>query len=470
MTASGSARGLRDRHPYRLYGVLFLAAVAAFVAVCFLALAQVFTPAAYVTLRIPRAGQQLLPGSDVKVRGIVVGSVESISSTGNGATIRLRLQPSALAELPTNVTAQLVPKTLFGEKYVNLLLPSRPAGAHLTSGSVIAEDATKPTMEIDQALNDLLPVLRTVRPQDLNSTLSAVATALQGRGGELGQTMVQLDGYLRAMNPHLPRLQHDLASLTTTARTYDQAAGPLLDTLANLTVTSGTIIQEQRQLRGLLDDVTGASGTLRQFLASNAGNLIAVNTVNKPMIDLLRRYSPELDCFLVGDAKLAARIHTARITNNPLLAGSAHVKIEFVPAFPTYQYPKDLPEFGDTRGPSCYGLPNPPIRLPVVHYKDGLQDDPRFANQGQPGPLGGGSGSGSGSGRAAGTTHVARPASAVSPDMGAAGTAAERAAFDNLLAPLLRLPAAQVPDIADLLWGPLARGNGVRLVASGATP
>lgn len=448
---------LRDRHPYRLYGVIFLAVVAGFVTVCFLALEQVFQPAAYVTVHVARAGQQLLPGSDVKLRGIVVGSVDSITSNGTGSTIRLRMQPSALPDLPANVTVRLVPKTLFGEKYVDLLPPSHPSATHLHNGSTVAMDQSRATLEIDQALNDLLPVLRAVRPQDLNSTLSAIATALQGRGPELGQTMEQLDGYLRDFTPYLPRLQHDLAALATTSRTYDEAAGPLLDTLGNLTVTSRTITAERTQLSGLLTDVTSASGTLRQFLANNADNLVAVNTVNAPVINLLHRYSPELDCFLVGDAKLAARIHTA-ILHKPGLGGSAHVRIEFVPAFPTYSYPLDLPEFGAHNGPHCYGLPNPPIRLPVIHYKDGTQDDPRFDKQGQPGPLGGGGG---GSSR---SVTGARKAS--SPGMGLAGTAQERAAFDALLAPVLHLPASRVPDIADLLWGPMARGNGVRLVAA----
>jgi phospholipid/cholesterol/gamma-HCH transport system substrate-binding protein len=44
-----------------------------------------------------------------------------------------------------------------------------------------------------------------------------------------------------------------------------------------------------------------------------------------------------------------------------------------------------------------------------------------------------------------------------------AGTKAERKAFNSLLGPLLGSPPASVPDIADLLWGPMARGNAVRL-------
>jgi phospholipid/cholesterol/gamma-HCH transport system substrate-binding protein len=117
-----------------------------------------------------------------------------------------------------------------------------------------------------------------------------------------------------------------------------------------------------------------------------------------------------------------------------------------VPAFPIYQNPIDLPQFKDKRGPSCYGLPHPKLQLPVVHYKDGTQDDPRFANQGKPGPIGSQS-----------TT------SRSSLSMGNAGTAAERHAFNSVLGPVLHMKPKSVPDIADLLWGPMARGNGVRL-------
>ena len=106
----------------------------------------------------------------------------------------------------------------------------------------------------------------------------------------------------------------------------------------------------------------------------------------------------------------------------------------------------DLPQFGDKRGPHCYGLPNPPLSLPVIHYKDGTQDDPRFDTQGKIGgpPPG----------------HTAKTSS---PSMGNAGTAEERRVLNNLLGPVYDKPAGSLPDITDLLWGPLLRGAAVNL-------
>jgi phospholipid/cholesterol/gamma-HCH transport system substrate-binding protein len=427
-------------HPYRLYGLLSLLVIVGLIVLSLAAFQQDFTPHDDVTVHIARSGQQLLPGSDVKVRGLDVGTVDSITSTGDGADLHLHLNPSMVAKIPTNVVARLVPKTLFGEKYVDLVLPAEPAATHVVNGSVIAEDHTKTALEIDQALNDLLPVLRAVQPGKLNETLNAVATALQGRGAELGTTVDQLDTYLKGINPHLPQLQHDVVALTGVARTYDEAATPLLRLLDNLTVTSNTVVDEQTQITRLLGDVTGASLATRDLLATNANNIVAVNSVNRRVVSLLARYSPEIPCFVRGDAGLVPRIHDA-VPTTPPLNHAAHVVVEFVPAFPVYQNPIDLPEFKDKRGPHCYGLPHPKLSLPVVHYKDGTQDDPRFAKQGQPGQLG----------------------SSSSADMGNAGTKAERSAFNSLLGPILGRSSSSVPDIADLLWGPMARGNGVRL-------
>ena len=437
-------------HPYKLYGAIMLAVIAGFVTLCVLAYQQAFTSVAHVRVHVERAALQLLPGSDVKVRGLVVGSVSDITSNGRGADLQLRLDPEQAKRLPSNVTVRMLPKTLFGEKYVDLVLPEQWSDQRLGDGAVIAMDQTKSTLEIDQALNDLLPLLRTVPPVELNNTLSAVATALSGRGEQLGETIEELDAYLREFNPHLPQLGRDMAALGGVTRTYTEAAGPLLDMLGNLAATSRTVVDEQTQLTKFLTSVTGAADATRDLLATNADGLVSVNQVNRRVIRLLARYSPEFPCFFRGYKGLIPRIHDA-VGREPEISHSAHVVVEFVPAFPTYQMPIDLPEFNDKRGPRCYGLPDPPQSLPVIRYKDGTEDDPRFdAQGGRPGQAGDT------------TTRRTVSPSALSPATGTT-TTGPTTPLDTILGPLLGIRSYAVPDIAELLWGPIARGSAVVL-------
>ena len=444
-------------HPYKLYGVVLLAVVIGLVALTILQFNQTFSTFANVKVHLDRAGLQLLPGSDVKLRGIIVGSVHDITSNGDGAELDLRLDPAKANEIPQNVTVRLLPKTLFGEKYVDLVPPPHPSTQHLADGAVIAEDQTKPTLEIDQALDDLLPVLRTVPPVELNHTLTALATALSGRGKQLGRTIEQMDAYFKGFNPHLPQLGDDLSALGGVTRTYATAAGPLLRMLHNFTVTSQTIVDERDRLSAFLDDVTGASDATHDLLARNADNIVAVNHVNRRVVALLARYSPEYPCFVRGYKRLIPRIHDA-VPHQPGLNHAAHVVVEFVPAFPTYQYPIDLPEFNDKRGPRCYGLPDPPKRLPIFRYKDGTEDDPRFdAQAGEPGKARHG---GSATGTQDLTSRITQ--SSYSPAMSSPATGGDTA-LDTILGPVLGIPSLAVPDVADLLWGPIAHGSAVNL-------
>ena len=363
---------------------------------------------------------------------------------------------------------------MFGEKYINLVIPANPSPRHIAAGDVIAQDHSTPALEIDQALNDLLPLLRTVRPQELNSTLSAVANALSGRGTELGQTTVKLQNYLSQLNPHLPQIQHDFQALAKVATTYDQAAPALLALLRNFTVTSNTITDKSAAFTSLLKDLTGTALTTRDFVARNADNIVAVNVVNKNFLALLAEYSPEYDCLFRGTANLLPRIKAAKDTPH-----TAAVRVEFHGPKPAYIYPLDTPEYGDYRGPACYGLPNPPMQLPTIQFNDGTQDDPRFSSRNghtdaQPLNLTYNQPSGGtatnplaplGSAGAPLTSTLLGPSSVAtaSPSMGDAGSAAETASMDQILGPILGRPADKVPAIASLLWGPMARGSEVNV-------
>jgi phospholipid/cholesterol/gamma-HCH transport system substrate-binding protein len=462
------------RQPYALYGVAMLTVIGLLTTLSIMAFKQEFTTSTPVTMRINRAGLQLLKGSDVKMRGLIVGDVKSIDSTGNGATIQLQLNPKMIKDIPENVQAQLIPKTVFGEKYINLVTPADPSPQHIAAGATIAEDHSTPALEIDQALNDLLPLLRTVRPQDLNSTLSAVASALSGRGEQLGQTTVKLENYLGKLNPHLPQIQHDFQALAKVATTYDKAAPALLAVLRNFTVTSKTITDKSAAFSSLLKDLTGTALVTRDFVARNAQNIVAVNVVNKNFLALLAQYSPEYDCLFKGTANLLPRIKASKDTQH-----TAAVRVEFHGPKPAYIYPLDQPQYNDYRGPACYGLPNPPLQLPTVQFKDGTEDDPRFADRNghtDAQPLNptfnnpdGGSGASPlaplGNAIAPLTQGLLGPSSAAtaSPSMGDAGSANEQLWMAQVLGPILGKPAAKVPAIADLLWGPMARGSQVNV-------
>ena len=49
-----------------------------------------------------------------------------------------------------------------------------------------------------------------MQPAKLNMTLNAIATALEGRGDQLGENLETIDDYLKRLNPQIPALVEDL--------------------------------------------------------------------------------------------------------------------------------------------------------------------------------------------------------------------------------------------------------------------
>ena len=97
-------------------GIAFLIVLAMLLWLTVLQYQHAFQTVAHVTLQTDTVGNQLQEASDVKVRGVDVGEVRAVKAGLKGATIDLAIYPQYLKQIPANVTAQLLPKTLFGER------------------------------------------------------------------------------------------------------------------------------------------------------------------------------------------------------------------------------------------------------------------------------------------------------------------------------------------------------------------
>ncbi|GGS48132.1 MULTISPECIES: MCE family protein [Actinokineospora] len=373
-----------------------------------------------VTLRADRAGTQLRLNADVKVRGMVVGAVREIRTDGDGVAVELALDPDKAELLPANVTARLLPKTLFGQRYVSLVLPETPEGI-LDEGDTIRQDTSERAIEIEKALRDLLPVLQAVQPQKLASTLGAVSQALEGRGDQLGETLSLLDDYLAEINPELPKIKEDITKFADTLEVYEEAAPDIVDALAGLTTTSKTLVEQRDQLGKLFATLTTTSDDLDRFLRGNRETLIGLANNSRPTLELLARYSPEFPCLTQAVMALKPDLEKAFGvgTNEPGL----HVKLDVKESRGAYRPGADRPRYTAGGGPRCY-----------------------------PGGLAAGA-----------TAAVATPASYTEDGLGLPNSPQENAFVGELVAAADGGDPAAVGGFGSLLVGPLLRGAEVEL-------
>jgi phospholipid/cholesterol/gamma-HCH transport system substrate-binding protein len=295
-------------------------------------------------------------------------------------------------------------------------------------------------VEVQKVLADLYPLLRTVQPADINLTLNAISTALEGRGEALGRDLVTVDHYLKRINPQIPQIVDDLRLTTRVSNTYADVMPEVGQILRNTIRTTGTLEERHQQLQTLFTDVSAFSDTAHDFLRQNGDNIIRLGEVSQPQAQMLARYAPEYPCLLGGLVNAGKREAQA------FRGFTLHIVLESLPHQPRGYTTADTPVYGDASGPNCLHLPDPPWsqQNPVRHQ-------PNF-NDGINSPTG------------KGTDRVAPPyGRGFTRGTGYAGGPAEADLLKGLLAPSLGESPQDVPDLGVLLVGPMARGAKVSL-------
>ena len=447
----GPVKGAALAAKKRLLGLGLVVVILGLLAVTILVYLKVFTPVDMVTLRADRAGNQLSEFGDVKYRGLRVGEIRTITSTGDGAVIEMAIDPELIGQVPADVQARLLPKTLFGEKFVSLTPPPRSSSEPLQAGDTIGQDRSSTAIETEAVFDDLLPLLEAVQPAKLNSALAAVATALNGNGDTLGQNLQLVNSYLVGLSPSYPDLGRNFALLDDVTNLYADAAPDLLTFLDNISATNRTIAAKADGIEAAFTSTTRFSASFDTLLAENEARLISVPRNNLPFLELAARYSPVFPCLAQGFVRQEEGVNKTLGQNPGTDFKGLHITLELTNQRSGYEQ-DDAPLYLDDTGPDCLGLPdNPPMPAPYVDFRDGFEDGeggqrPEEANAANPRPM----------------------SSALS--TGGVGSEREQAVIGAVVAPVMERSFEDVPDVATLLVGPLARGTSIGLdVDAGAT-
>jgi virulence factor Mce-like protein len=462
----------------KVLGAAFLALMLFFLWITWAFFTKAFVNYDAVTLKTDTTGVNLPQNADIKLRGMIVGEVRKVEPDGDGVKLLLAMNPKLIKDVPKDVTAQLIPKTLFGEKYVALIPPAHDNGESLRAGDTITK-ADVP-IEVETLLNDLYPLLDAVDPANLSYTLSAVSTALEGRGKQLGETLVQANSYLQKANPDIPQLIDDLTKLGTVSDGYANAMPDLGRLLRNTVVTGNTIVAKKSQLTAFFDEATALSNTLTTFTKDNGDNIKELNKISRPILETVGEYSTTFPCFLAAMHTLIPRLDSA------YRDGRLHINIEVIAQPDAYASNENLSVSKQTfdkasqdppakssgditarnaASPSCLDLNE--INKGKSHEKNISSQEHPFTIPSDVYKLVGVKKSHSKFGPDSDYNRAAAASVSlqdlVQPSVTGVDSASERAELNVLLGGTLGMQPSTVPDIGSLLISPVLRGTAVEL-------
>jgi virulence factor Mce-like protein len=330
-----------------------------------------------VTVLSDRAGLVMNPDAKVKMRGVQVGQVSRIEAKPDGtAALHLEVDRSALHLIPDNVSVDIASSTVFGAKFVQFIAPKDPSAQKLHAGQVIQSQHVM--IEINTVFQQLVQLLDKIDPAKLNQTLGAIATAFNGRGEKIGQTLVDFNALLAKIEPSLPNLAHDIETAVPTLNAYGDAADDFVSIAQNTTKVSNSIVDQQQQLDEFLVSTIGLADIGNDVVGSNSQGIADVARVLVPTSSLLAEYRASITCGIGGLIPFA---------KSPPQYSGVLVNAGLTLGVERYRYPGDLPKVAAKSGGADYckvlGLPElPPNFVPPQIIGDIGTNPAQYGNSG----------------------------------------------------------------------------------------
>lgn len=244
----------------------------------------------------------VIVGNEVKVSGVKVGEVTSMSVHGGKANVALSLQPEALP-LHNDATVKVRPISLLGERFLDLERGSAHAPA-LRPGAIIPATQTGQNTDLDEVLN----TVDDPTGQSLAALVTMLGQGAQGNGANadatiraLASSMNKTDQLAMILNEQNALLGSVVDKVEPVAQGLAADDGRRLDGLVGSTHDLlGSTAANSEALRRTLGDLPSTLNTARTTLSQLTGTAQATTPVLesvRPTTDNLQAISAELRQF-----------------------------------------------------------------------------------------------------------------------------------------------------------------------------
>jgi phospholipid/cholesterol/gamma-HCH transport system substrate-binding protein len=216
------------------------------------------------------SASRLVPGDDVRVAGVKVGTVRSVTVTPDAkALVALDVH----SDLPVDhaTTLEIRYLDLAGHRYVALVPHDGAAVARQRPSDVIGTSRTQPALDLDDLLDGFKPLLVALSPEDVNSLTLDIVRTLQGDG------------------PTVQNLIARTASLTTGLAQRDQLIASVVQ---NLDTAVGSVSDRHAELEQLVAGLRVFATGLSRDRRSVGEAIDHVDTMTRLSADLLARARP----------------------------------------------------------------------------------------------------------------------------------------------------------------------------------
>lgn len=264
-----------------------------------------------------KSAAPLVDGNQVKIDGVVVGTVKDFAVKDGMAEVSLDLDDEAM---PLHKDAKLTirPVSLLGERYIDLDRGSADAPV-LGKGEVIPASQTATGVGLDEVLN----TVDQPTGEGLSALLTTLGEGMQGNGENvdallkaLSPSMAQTDQLAKVLDEHNELLDNLITNFEPVAAALATRDGKAMDQLVD---SSDKILGAVRERQAKLEQTLAKLPATLRVLRSTLGNLRSAADDTAPTLAKLRPLTDKLPEFSNELRAFSDALDPALATSEPVL-------------------------------------------------------------------------------------------------------------------------------------------------------
>jgi phospholipid/cholesterol/gamma-HCH transport system substrate-binding protein len=178
----------------------------------------------------------LLRGDDVRIAGVVVGSVDDVRIVDRRFA-EVEFSVAQGQPLPASVGASILYRNLVGQRYVALEQGAGPPGEVLPPRGTIPVERTRPPLNLTVLFNGFKPLFTALDPEQVNQLSFEIIQVLQGQGGTVKSLLARtasLTNTLADRDEVIGQVINNLNAVLETVNAHDEQLGELISSLQAL--------------------------------------------------------------------------------------------------------------------------------------------------------------------------------------------------------------------------------------------
>ncbi|CAM3790241.1 MCE family protein [Nocardioides marinus] len=224
-----------------------------------------------LTASFPRT-VSVYEGSDVRVLGVPVGTVDTVTPSGTEVVVTMSYDPEV--QIPADAKAVIIAPSIVGDRFIQLT-PAYTGGEVLASGEVIGVDRTATPLELDDIYDSLDDLNVALGPNGANENgaltdlLEVTADNFGGQGARFNQTISDFGDLSATLDDNKEELFSSLTEVQAFVSTLAENDTTVRQFNTSLADVSELLSGERQELVASLDNLGTALGQVKDFVETN---------------------------------------------------------------------------------------------------------------------------------------------------------------------------------------------------------